>query len=230
MQNKKGQAAMEFLMTYGWAILAAIIAIGVLAYFGVFSGGNKYIITEIQCSNITFTEDIPFPLHLICAMHPEDKTCMQRAMRNCVVMGGELWKDDRFAFTEYCIIKNITQTKEVCNETEVYEISIPQNVMQCQDAYKGCSDYCFELRWETKDRIKADNCVLDCERKYCVELYTTISKRKIGSEWLLNNCYWKGSCTGNFEQQADCVAHNPNENNWKCGKYTVKNKEETCKR
>ena len=38
--NKKGQAAMEFLMTYGWAILAAIIAIGVLAYFGVFSPGR----------------------------------------------------------------------------------------------------------------------------------------------------------------------------------------------
>ncbi|SRR3989344_4544684 len=40
--SKKGQAAMEFLMTYGWAILAAIIAIGVLAYFGVFSPG-KYV-------------------------------------------------------------------------------------------------------------------------------------------------------------------------------------------
>ncbi|MBI5803867.1 hypothetical protein HY450_01345 [Candidatus Pacearchaeota archaeon] len=40
--KKKGQAALEFLMTYGWAILAAIIAIGVLAYFGVFSPG-KYI-------------------------------------------------------------------------------------------------------------------------------------------------------------------------------------------
>lgn len=39
---KKGQAAMEFLMTYGWAILAAVIAIGVLAYFGVFSPG-KYV-------------------------------------------------------------------------------------------------------------------------------------------------------------------------------------------
>lgn len=35
--NKKGQAAMEFLMTYGWAILAAVIVIGVLAAFGVFS-------------------------------------------------------------------------------------------------------------------------------------------------------------------------------------------------
>ncbi len=32
----RGQAAMEFLMTYGWAIMAAIIALGVLAYFGVF--------------------------------------------------------------------------------------------------------------------------------------------------------------------------------------------------
>ena len=39
---KRGQAAMEFLMTYGWAILAAVIAIGVLAYFGVFSPG-KYV-------------------------------------------------------------------------------------------------------------------------------------------------------------------------------------------
>ncbi len=36
-RRRKGQAAMEFLMTYGWAILAAIIAIGVLAYFGIFS-------------------------------------------------------------------------------------------------------------------------------------------------------------------------------------------------
>jgi len=40
--ERKGQAAVEFLMTYGWAILAAIIAIGVLAYFGVFSPG-KYM-------------------------------------------------------------------------------------------------------------------------------------------------------------------------------------------
>ncbi len=35
--NKKGQAAMEFLMTYGWAILVVIAAIGALAYFGILS-------------------------------------------------------------------------------------------------------------------------------------------------------------------------------------------------
>ena len=37
MMRKKGQAAMEFLMTYGWAILVVLVAIGALAYFGVLS-------------------------------------------------------------------------------------------------------------------------------------------------------------------------------------------------
>ncbi|MBI2653435.1 hypothetical protein HYX02_01355 [Candidatus Woesearchaeota archaeon] len=34
---KKSQAALEFLMTYGWAILVVLVAIGALAYFGVLS-------------------------------------------------------------------------------------------------------------------------------------------------------------------------------------------------
>lgn len=37
---KKGQAAMEFLMTYGWAILVVLAAIAALAYFGVLSPSN----------------------------------------------------------------------------------------------------------------------------------------------------------------------------------------------
>jgi hypothetical protein len=36
-QNLKSQAAMEFLMTYGWAVLVVIAALGALAYFGVLS-------------------------------------------------------------------------------------------------------------------------------------------------------------------------------------------------
>ena len=34
---KKGQAAMEYLMTYGWAILVVLIALGALFYLGVFN-------------------------------------------------------------------------------------------------------------------------------------------------------------------------------------------------
>ena len=33
--NKRAQAALEFLMTYGWAILVVLVVIGALAYFGV---------------------------------------------------------------------------------------------------------------------------------------------------------------------------------------------------
>ena len=38
--NKSGQAAMEFLMTYGWALLVVLIAIAALAFFGVLNPGK----------------------------------------------------------------------------------------------------------------------------------------------------------------------------------------------
>ena len=37
MINNKSQAALEFIMTYGWAILVVLVAISALAYFGVLS-------------------------------------------------------------------------------------------------------------------------------------------------------------------------------------------------
>jgi hypothetical protein len=40
MFNKKGQAALEFLTTYGWAFLVILVMIGALSYFGVFSPEN----------------------------------------------------------------------------------------------------------------------------------------------------------------------------------------------
>jgi len=43
-KNKRGQAALEFLMTYGWAILSAIIVIGALgSYFYFNQGGSTSI-------------------------------------------------------------------------------------------------------------------------------------------------------------------------------------------
>ncbi len=37
MMSRRAQAAMEFLMTYGWAILVVLVIIGALAFFGVLS-------------------------------------------------------------------------------------------------------------------------------------------------------------------------------------------------
>ena len=41
IKKQLGQAAMEFLMTYGWAILIVLITIGALAYFGILNP-NKF--------------------------------------------------------------------------------------------------------------------------------------------------------------------------------------------
>ncbi len=40
MKGKSAQAALEFLMTYGWAILVVLAAIGALAYFGILDPGR----------------------------------------------------------------------------------------------------------------------------------------------------------------------------------------------
>lgn len=52
--RKKGQAAMEFLMTYGWAILAAIIVVGVLWYLignPANLAGNRFAISQPLVQN-----------------------------------------------------------------------------------------------------------------------------------------------------------------------------------
>ena len=36
-RSRSAQAALEFIMTYGWAILVVLVAVGALAYFGVLS-------------------------------------------------------------------------------------------------------------------------------------------------------------------------------------------------
>lgn len=48
MYKKKGQAALEFLMTYGWAILAAIIVIGALGSYFYFSKVTSTIVVVTQ--------------------------------------------------------------------------------------------------------------------------------------------------------------------------------------
>ena len=40
VMNKKAQAAFEYLSTYGWAILAALVVVGALAYFGFLNPSN----------------------------------------------------------------------------------------------------------------------------------------------------------------------------------------------
>lgn len=53
VRNNKAQAAMEFLMTYGWAILVVLLAVGALAYFGAFN------LDSFLPDRTTFTAPLP---------------------------------------------------------------------------------------------------------------------------------------------------------------------------
>ncbi len=77
MKNK-GQAAMEFLMTYGWAILVVIAAIGALAYFDVFSADN------ILPETTTFSAPIPSLDTAVATVNADGNTELEVAFRNNV--------------------------------------------------------------------------------------------------------------------------------------------------
>ena|SRR3989344_4349 len=63
MKGRKAQAAMEFLMTYGWAILVVLVAIGALAYFGVlnpsrFLPNSCTLVPGLSCDEFKVTSGL----------------------------------------------------------------------------------------------------------------------------------------------------------------------------
>lgn len=59
MLNKKSQAAMEFLMTYGWAIMIVLIGIGALFFLGVFNPSTPStcnIASPFICQDVVITD------------------------------------------------------------------------------------------------------------------------------------------------------------------------------
>jgi len=67
---KKAQAAMEFLMTYGWAILVVLVVIGALSYFGVLSPATL------------LPEKCTFPVSMSCVDHEVTGTQLRLILLN----------------------------------------------------------------------------------------------------------------------------------------------------
>jgi hypothetical protein len=60
--KRKSQAALEFLVTYSWALLAILIALGALYYFGIFNFGKflpeRCLFTsQLECTVFSFQPD-----------------------------------------------------------------------------------------------------------------------------------------------------------------------------
>jgi len=59
---RRGQAAIEFLMTYGWALLIILVAISALVYFGILNADRFLpercdLPTGIACLSFKLTDD-----------------------------------------------------------------------------------------------------------------------------------------------------------------------------
>lgn len=56
MESRKGQSAMEYLMTYGWAILIVIVVVAALYALGVFQVGGRGVICSPCFSSFAFVD------------------------------------------------------------------------------------------------------------------------------------------------------------------------------
>ena len=79
IKGLKAQAAMEFLMTYGWAILVVLIVIGALAYFGVLSPSTL------------LPEKCTFPVSLTCTDHTVTTNSMTFILLNGAGRDMRVW-------------------------------------------------------------------------------------------------------------------------------------------
>ena len=103
---------MDWLMTYGWAIMVVLIAIGSLAYFGVLSPDNlipKERITQECCDG--FCDDRGF---LFCeAYNPEQNTIRCGYGEIIDINDSSGWHKVYGDYTQLYKIDNITK---VCSE------------------------------------------------------------------------------------------------------------------
>ena len=89
---KKSQAAMEFLMTYGWAILVVLVAIAALAYFGVLDP-NKFVGEAGKCT-VGGGEFKEFPNACADNCNAGD-ICAQVLTESCDCGEGKCWNDEQ---------------------------------------------------------------------------------------------------------------------------------------
>lgn len=98
---KKGQAVMEWLMTYGWAILVVLVAIGALVYFEVIplDGRSKYCQEQGYKNNYFENSNAAYDNDFYCynnSITPNNHEGVKNTTRKFVMdRTYQEWKNDR---------------------------------------------------------------------------------------------------------------------------------------
>ena len=115
---RKSQAAMEFLMTYGWAILVVLVAIGALAYFGVLSP-DRFLPEKCQ-----------LPSGIACIDHKVTTSTVEVVLRNGLGFDMEPYGGSGGSIivsiaTNHCGAEVTSATPHMNGEDVTYTISCP---------------------------------------------------------------------------------------------------------
>lgn len=112
LMRKKGQAALEFLMTYGWAIFVVMGAIAALAYFGVFN------LDQFLVEKCTFSSGI------VCVDHLETTGGVSIVLQNAMgidienvsvvipgcsgdpIIAGQVDSGSQYQFNDVCTLRS----------------------------------------------------------------------------------------------------------------------------
>jgi len=240
MKHKKGQAAMEFLMTYGWAILAAIIAIGVLAYFGVFTPDRfvyeEFTIYKEECSEEINKEKLIEQGILLDEMievtFKINQVIFKSAYYNEEIDNKKLKSlidKNKLLRTKYRII-NVYD--KICEKVEVDEILIKKEVKECIKDVSGVIEEC-EGEWFASDYRRCIEsydygytCSSECESKTETEEascknYKTfkITKIDLKREWLNENC--EGAVVCDLDKENCKYQEGVESSKYKCNDYIV---------
>ena len=95
---KKGQAAMEFMMTYGWAILVVLIAIAALAFFGVLNPGGFFpnsctVQSGVGCEDFKVSGGADTVQVLLVNGLGDDLTSVSIGVGSCTEKSVSTWND-----------------------------------------------------------------------------------------------------------------------------------------
>lgn len=233
MQDKIDNYRKKYLIWQSLGIFGLILIFGILGSMLIISITNSsdYMATKTECKNVTIIEDVPIPLHLLCAFKDaKDLDCMKNMMEACERFGGELWKDENFTFTGYCIMKDVEQQREECVSQEVSEITLNyDNQVHCEISTKYCDSkipypVVVTVNGSSIDSISMQGCKNNCWKTDV--LSTTVQMKDVKKEWLDNNCecikwcdyelYRKPLCFNSIEES---WSDRDNIDNLICSKY-----------
>ncbi len=201
---------MEFLMTYGWAILAAIIVIGILAiYFHPFQLYVEFTISKEECQieSVLRNREGYMGCYEGCSQGIFETALGMKLTKD--VFSQSDWDNTFSNCKNYCELRFGDKETEVCKQVEVEEIEIKHSL--CEDACGG-----------------AESCVAYCveERNFDTDIIEKVSKEDLTRE-LLNENAECIECYYDYDNSVDADGYCEGKdwdfcNKWSLNEYTIK--------